>query len=83
MQRIIEESDLEAYQEHQKKIKEANKLVAEKSKPFREKMKPLNKAKKYMDTVVIPDALKAIKKPIQPRFNLSEWVQKALEEENN
>lgn len=81
--RIIAEADVVGYNTALKTIEAANKVVAKASAPFREKMKPLGKATKYLDTVAIPDALAQIGAPIQPRFSLSDWVQKAIEEEKN
>jgi len=49
-------------------------------KPFLEKIKPLAQAQKYADNVAIPDFLKELGQPIQPLFNLSDWMTKALEQ---
>lgn len=77
----IRNSDIDGYHTQQKKLKEAKAVVKKKSEPFRKKMAPLAKAQKYMDTVAIPDALKELGKPVQPRFSLSEYITEALKKE--
>lgn len=62
-----------------KDISGARKVLRDVKSPFLEKIKPLNKAIRYMDGVVIPDSLKELGKPLQPMFQLSKWVNDALE----
>ncbi len=83
LEKFIKDADIDGYKEQIKKLADARKVVAEKSKPFREEIKPLAKAQKYLDTIAIPDALKEIGHPITPRFNLSNWIKKTLEEQKN
>jgi hypothetical protein len=64
---------------NQKDLASLRKVAAEKTKPFRDKIAPLAKAQKYCDNVCIPDSLKELGKPAVPRFNLSDWITKALE----
>jgi len=49
-------------------------------KPFLEKIKPLSQAQKYCDSIAIPDFLKELGHPVQPRFSVSDWMSKALEQ---
>jgi len=60
--------------------KDARKVVANARKPFNEKIKPLASIVKYCDSVAIPDSLKELGHPIAPRFSLSEWATKAVEQ---
>jgi hypothetical protein len=62
-----------------KELKGARDSLKTSRKPFLEKITPLAKAIRYLDGVVIPDSLKELGKPIQPMFNLSKWVNEALE----
>jgi len=61
-----------------KSLAEAKKTVKEARAPFMKKIAPLAKAVRYCDSVAIPDSLKELGHPIQPRFSLSEWVQDAI-----
>jgi len=61
-----------------KTLANAKKTVKEARAPFQKKMTPLAKAVRYCDNVAIPDSLKELGHPIQPRFSLSEWVQTAI-----
>jgi len=61
-----------------KTLAEAKKTVKEARAPFMKKMTPLAKAVRYCDNVAIPDSLKELGHPIQPRFSLSDWVQDAI-----
>ena len=76
---IITESNIEAYNDALKRLKSARKVVTKKAKPFRAKIAPLAKAVKYIDNVAIPDALRELGTPVQPRFSLSKWVKDAIE----
>lgn len=80
----IENSNIETFQKKTAELTEAQKKVREKSKPFRTKyLNPLRKAQKYLDTVVIPDALHEITgEALTPRFSLSDWVQEQMETED-
>ena len=70
-----------SYIKAQKELKDAREVVSKKAKPFREKIKPLRKAQAYLDVVAIPDALKELGTPVQPRFSLSKWVKNAMQTE--
>ena len=83
LEKFITDGDLGGYKAKVAELDKARKVVAEKSKPFREEIKPLAKAQKYLDTVAIPDAFKEIGHPITPRFSLSNWIKKTLEEQKN
>jgi hypothetical protein len=61
-----------------KTLAEAKKTLKTARAPFQKKMAPLAKAVRYCDNVAIPDSLKELGHPIQPRFSLSEWVQDAI-----
>ncbi len=61
-------------------LKDARKLIASARKPFNEKIKPLASAIKYCDSVAIPDSLKELGHPVVPRWSLSEWANKAVEQ---
>jgi hypothetical protein len=61
-----------------KTLADAKKTVKEARVPFMMKMTPLAKAVRYCDNVAIPDSLKELGHPIQPRFSLSDWVQDAI-----
>lgn len=63
-------------------LKEARKVVANAKKPFNEKIKILASAVKYCDSVAIPDSLKELGHTVVPRFSLSEWATKAVEQTN-
>ena len=60
--------------------KDARKVVAAARKPFNEKIKPLASIVKYCDSVAIPDSLKELGHQVVPRFSLSEWATKAVEQ---
>lgn len=77
----ITNSDLTTYKKKQKDLKNAREVVTKKAKPFREKINPLRKAQKYLDMIAIPDALKELDTPVQPRFSLSKWVKDAMQTE--
>jgi len=62
-----------------KSVAEAKKTLKTARTPFMAKMSPLAKAVRYCDNVAIPDSLKELGHPIQPRFSLSEWAQKAIQ----
>jgi len=61
-----------------KTITEAKKTLKEARAPFMKKITPLAKAVRYCDNVAIPDSLKELGHPVQPRFSLSDWVQSAI-----
>lgn len=75
---IITKADVKTYESTLAKIKTARETLNTASKPFREKISPLAKAQKYLDNVAIPDALKELGTPVQPRFSLSKWIGDAL-----
>lgn len=78
---LITNGDIAGFKTALKNIKDKREIVSKKSKPFREKMSPLRKAQTYLDSVAIPDALKELGTPVQPRFTLAKWVVDALESE--
>jgi hypothetical protein len=61
-----------------KNLATAKKTVKTAREPFQKKIAPLAKAVRYCDNVAIPDSLKELGHPIQPRFSLSDWVQDAI-----
>ena len=77
----ILEDFISSYNTKQAELKTAREVVSKKSKPFREKISPIAKAQKYLDTVAIPDALKELGTPVQPRFSLSKWIDNAMKSE--
>lgn len=77
----IKNSDIDTYLSKTKDLKGAREVVSKKAKPFREKINPLSKAQRYLDTVAIPDALKELGTPVQPRFSLSKWITEAMKSE--
>jgi len=74
----IKNADVKTYTVKQDALKTAAEALTKVSKPFREKIAPLSKAQKYLDNVAIPDALKELGTPVQPRFSLSKWIGDAL-----
>jgi len=60
-------------------IEEKRPIIKEKKAPFMKEINPLAKAVRYLDNVAIPDSLKEIGYPVQPRFSLSDWVKKGIE----
>lgn len=64
----------------QSKVETARKANAKAREPHMKKINPLRKAVKYIDVVAVPDSLKEMGKPVTPRFSLSEWVAKAIEQ---
>ena len=81
LEEYIKTSDIDTYLSKTKELKGAREVVSKKAKPFREKINPLTKAQRYLDTVAIPDALKEIGTPVQPRFSLSKWITDAMKSE--
>jgi len=75
---IIAKADIKTYETKLSEIKSARETLNKVSKPFREKISPLAKAQKYIDNVAIPDALKELGTPVQPRFSLSKWLETAI-----
>lgn len=75
---IISKADVKTYESTLAKIKTAREALNTASKPFRDKISPLQKAQKYLDNVAIPDALKELGTPVQPRFALSQWINNTL-----
>jgi hypothetical protein len=63
----------------QGELAKARAVLKEKSAPFYEKIRPLNKALTYLDKTAIPQALEQVTgEPVTPRFQLSDYVLKAL-----
>jgi hypothetical protein len=60
-------------------IEEKRPAIKEKKAPFMKEINPLARAVRYIDNVAIPDSLKEIGYPVQPRFSLSDWVKKGIE----
>jgi len=61
-----------------KSLADARKTFKEARKPFMDKISPLARAMRYCDSVAIPDSLKELGHPVQPRFSLSDWVKEAV-----
>jgi len=78
LKKIIANGDVKIYESKLSAIKTARETLNKVAKPFREKISPLAKAQRYLDNVAIPDALKELGTPIQPRFSLSKWMGDAL-----
>jgi len=78
LKKIIADADVKTDETTIAKIKEAREALNKVAKPFREKIAPLAKAQRYMDNVAIPDALKELGTPVQPRFSLSKWIGDAI-----
>jgi len=74
----IEKANVKEYKAQQKALEKANEKRAEAQAPYRKEIKPLAKAVKYMDETAIPDALKELGHPIEPRFSLSDYVKEAI-----
>jgi len=79
LKEIIANKDVEGYEKGLASVESARKALNKVAKPFREKMSPLAKAVRYIDSVAIPDGLKELGTPVQPRFSLSKWIDDALE----
>jgi len=75
---IITKGDIKTFEAKLSAVKTAREALNKASKPFREKISPLAKAQKYLDNVAIPDALKELGTPVQPRFSLSKWIGDAI-----
>jgi hypothetical protein len=71
----------EAYESKLKELSEVKKSIDNIATPYRKEMNSFNKALRYIDNVCIPDSLKELGHPIQPRFSLSDWVKKAIEQQ--
>lgn len=78
IEEFIQNSDLDGYKTKLQELDAARKVVSDKAKPFREKISPLTSAVGFLDKVAIPDALKELGTPVQPRFSLSEFVKTQL-----
>lgn len=61
-----------------KVLEQAREKNKEARKPHMQKISPLRKAVRYIDTVAVPDSLKELGTPVQPRFSLSDWAKKAI-----
>jgi len=75
---IITHADVKTYETKLSEMKSARETLSKVAKPFREKISPLAKAQRYLDNVAIPDALKELGTPVQPRFSLSKWIGDAI-----
>jgi len=80
LETIITNGDIATFKATLEELKTARKTLKDASEPFREKMNPLGKAVRYIDSVAVPDALKELGTPVQPRFSLSKWVNDAVEQ---
>jgi len=78
LKKIIAKGDIKFFEGKLSEMKTARETLNTASKPFREKIAPLAKAQRYLDNVAIPDALKELGTPVQPRFSLSSWIDTAL-----
>jgi len=79
LKEIIANKNVEGYEKGLASVKSAREAFNKVAKPFRAKISPLAKAQRYLDSVAIPDALKELGTPVQPRFSLSKWIGDALE----
>lgn len=75
----IADANTEEYNAQKKALKDAIAQRKEAQAPYREEIKPLADAVKYMDSTAIPDALKELGCPVQPRFSLSDYIKEAIE----
>jgi hypothetical protein len=86
----VKKGDATAYEKALETISKARKTLSTKQKPTRDKISPLRKGMKYLDIVVIPEAIKELAKNVHdpkiqeklvvaPAFKLSEWINTALE----
>jgi len=78
LETYIKNADVKTYMAKKGALKTASETLSNVAKPFREKISPLAKAQRYLDNVAIPDALKELGTPVQPRFGLSKWINDAL-----
>jgi len=78
LENYIKNADVKTYMTKKTEAKTASETLSKAAKPFREKISPLAKAQRYLDGVAIPDALKELGTPVQPRFGLSKWINDAL-----
>jgi len=78
LETFIKNADVKTYLTKKGLLKSAAEELSKAAKPFREKISPLAKAQRYLDNVAIPDALKELGTPVQPRFGLSKWINDAL-----
>ena len=77
----IKNADVKTYTAKQEALKTVVETLSTAAKPFREKISPLAKAQRYLDNVAIPDALKELGTPVQPRFALSKWIDDTLKQQ--
>lgn len=78
LENYIKNADVKTYMTKKTEAKTASETLSKSAKPFREKISPLAKAQRYLDSVAIPDALKELGTPVQPRFGLSKWINDAI-----
>jgi len=78
LETYIKNADVKTYMTKKGELKTASETLSKVAKPFREKISPLAKAQRYLDNVAIPDALKELGTPVQPRFALSKWIGDAI-----
>jgi len=78
LKKIVADGDIKAFESKLSALKTARETLSKASKPFRDKISPLAKAQRYLDNVAIPDSLKELGTPVQPRFALSKWIGDAL-----
>lgn len=77
----IKNADVKTYSAKQEALKKAAEELTTAAKPYREKISPLAKAQRYLDSIAIPDALKELGQPVQPRFALSKWIDDTLKQQ--
>jgi len=78
LKQLIANKDVAGYERALANIKSAREALNKVAEPFRNKISPLAKAMRYLDGVAVPDALKELGTPVQPRFTLSKWIDDAL-----
>jgi hypothetical protein len=75
----VENGDWESFKAKLGELAEVKKNIDGVAKPYRQEINLLNRAVRYMDNVAIPDSLKELGYPVEPRFSLSEHVKKGIE----
>jgi hypothetical protein len=81
LQEAVNSGNWETYEAKLKELSGVKKTIDEIATPYRKEANALNRAVKYIDNVAIPDSLNELGHPIQPRFSLSDWVKKAIEQQ--
>lgn len=80
LETFIANADMEGYKNALSQIEKASKALREARKPFLEKITPLRRGINYIDKVAVPQSLETLGVKVQPRFSLSDYIAKAIEE---